>query len=106
MKKALSYGIRPSDSDEFKIKLKCEMFDKFDSCLSFYKRFRKGNLKKKSMNRFSAIRTLEERAIIGDKSYRMYMKSLNLKEESIDTDIPSLSKIRKLIDYSNGHPYD
>ena len=45
MKKVLSYGIR-SNNSEFKVKLKCEMYDKFDSCLSFYKRFRKGNLKK------------------------------------------------------------
>lgn len=105
MKKALSYGIRPNNS-EFKVKLKCEMYNKFDSCLSFYRRFRKRNLKKKSMNRFSAIRTLEEKAIIGDKSYRMHTKSLNLKEKSVDTDIPSLSEIRKLIDYSNNHPCD
>ena len=34
MKKALSYGIR----------LKCEMFDKFDSCLTFFKGFRTRNL--------------------------------------------------------------
>ena len=58
------------------------------------------------MNRFSAIRTLEEKAIIGDKSYRMHTKSLNLKEESVDTDIPSMSEIKKLIDYSNNHPYN
>ena len=34
MKKALSYGIRQNNS-EFRIRLKYEMFDKFDSCLTF-----------------------------------------------------------------------
>lgn len=107
MKKALSYGIRPNNS-EFKVKLKCEMYDKFETRLSFFKRFKKKTLMMKSKvgNRYSSLRTLEERAIIGDKSYKMHMESLNLKEESIDTDIPSLFEIRRLIDYSNNHPYN
>ena len=48
MKKALSYGIRQNNS-EFRIRLKCEMFDKFDSCLTFFKGFRTRNLSRLPM---------------------------------------------------------
>lgn len=51
--------------------------------------------------------TLEERSIVGNEvSLKMKLKSYTLKEECKDTDIPSISKIKALIDYSNNHPYD
>ena len=107
MKKALSYGIRQNNS-EFRIRLKCEMFDKFDSCLTFFKRFRTRNLSRLTYgNRYSS-RTLKERSIVGNEvSLKMKLKSYTLKEESKSiSDIPSISKIKALIDYSNNHPYD
>ena len=107
MKKALSYGIRQNNS-EFRIRLKCEMFDKFDSCLTFFKRFRTRNLSRLTYgNRYSS-RTLKERSIVGNEvSLKMKLKSYTLKEESKSiSDIPSISKIKALIDYYNNHPYD
>lgn len=53
------------------------------------------------------MRTLKERSIVGNEvSLKMKLKSYTLKEECKDTDIPSISKIKALIDYSNNHPYD
>ena len=106
MKKALSYGIRQNNS-EFRIRLKYEMFDKFDSCLTFFKRFRTRNLSRLTYgNRYSS-RTLEQRSIVGNEvSLKMKLKSYTLKEKYEDIDIPSISKIKALIDYSNNHPYD
>ena len=107
MKKALSYGIRQNNS-EFRIRLKYEMFDKFDSCLTFFKGFRTRNLSRLTYgNRYSS-RTLKERSIVGNEvSLKMKLKSYTLKEESKSiSDIPSISKIKALIDYYNNHPYD
>ncbi len=108
MKKALSYGIRPSDSgNEFKIKLKCEMFDKFDSCLKSFKGFRTRNLLRLTYGNRYLSRTLKEKAMRGKQiKLKMKLRSYTLREECEDTDIPSISKIKGLIDYSNDHPYD
>ena len=106
MKKSLSYGTR-SNHSEFRIRLKCEMFDKFDSCLTFFKGFRTRNLSRLTYANRYLSRTLEERSIVGNEvSLKMKLKSYTLKEECKDTDIPSISKIKALIDYSNNHPYD
>lgn len=105
MKKALSYGIIQNNS-EFRIRLKCEMFDKFDSCLMFFKGFRTRNLSRLTYgNRYSS-RTLKERSEGNEVSLKMKLKSYALKEECKYIDIPSISKIKALIDYSNNHPYD
>lgn len=107
MKKALSYGIRQNNS-EFRIRLKYEMFDKFDSCLTFFKRFRTRNLSRLTYGKRYSSRTLEERSVGNEVSLKMKMKlkSYALKEECKYIDIPSISKIKALIDYSNDHPYD
>lgn len=106
MKKSLSYGIR-SNNSEFRIRLKCEMFDKFDSCLTFFKGFRTRNLLRLTYGNRYLSRTLKERSIVGNEvSLKMKLKSYTLKEECKDIDIPSISKIKALIDYSNDHPYD
>lgn len=83
------------------------MFDKFDSCLTFFKGFRTRNLSRLTYGNRYLSRTLKERSIVGNKvSIKMKLKSYTLKEECKDTDIPSISKIKALIDYSNNHPYD
>ena len=54
-------------------------------------------------------RTLKERSIVGNEvslKMKMKLKSYALKEECKYIDIPSISKIKALIDYSNDHPYD
>ena len=93
MKKALSYGIRQNNS-EFRIRLKCEMFD---SCLTFFKGFRTRNLSRLTYANRYLSRTLEERSIVGNEvSLKMKLKSYTLKEKCKDTDIPSISKIKAL----------
>lgn len=106
MKKALSYGIRLNNS-KFRIRLKYEIFDKFDSCLTIFKRFRTRSLSRLTYGNRYLSRTLKERSIIGNEvSLKMKLKSYTLKEECKDIDMPSISKIKALIDYSNDHPYD
>lgn len=103
MKKSLSYGTR-SNNSEFRIRLKCEMFD---SCLMFFKGFRTRNLSRLTYGNRYLSHTLKERSIVGNEvSLKMKLKSYTLKEECKDIDVPSISKIKALIDYSNDHPYD